>query len=193
MPVAEVNLPGGQRIVAAAKGKFHRARVEAVVLHPANDGLNEILQRGREAARGELVLVAGAKQSFAKFVGDLPGDSPDPRARLLRREVAPALAFLLQLLMKLRENLVLETALLARVGFEELPFLRPQAEVNEKFERAGGELFQRADRGVQRRAVKLFCQRGRKRIPRRVGRQRAQLFPDRREGRQRSERRPTPH
>ena len=85
--------------MAAAKGKFHRARVEAVVLHPANDGLNEILQRGREAARGELVLVAGAKQSFAKFVGDLPGDSPDPRARLLRREVAPALAFLLQLLM----------------------------------------------------------------------------------------------
>src|SRR5439155_4099355 len=180
MPVAEVNLPGGQRIVAAAKGKFHRARVEAVVLHPANERLNEILQRGREAARGELVLVAGAKQSFAKFVGDLPGDSPDPRARLLRREVAPALAFLLQLLMKLRENLVLETALLARVGLEKLSFLRPQAEVNEKFERAGGELFQGGDRGAQRRAKKVLRQPGRERIGRRVRRQRPQLFPDRR-------------
>src|SRR2546425_60804 len=97
------------------------------------------------------------------------------RARLLRREVAPSLPFLLQLFMKLRENLVLETALLARVGFEKLSFLRPQAEVNEKFERAGGELFQRADRGAQRRAKKLFRQRGRKRIGRRVGRQRARV------------------
>ena len=133
-------------------------------------------------------MVAGTEQSFAILVGDLPGDSPDPRARLLRREVAPVLPFLLQLFMKLRENLVLETALLARVGFEKPSFLRPQAEVNEKFERAGGELFQRADRGAQRRAKKLFRQRRRKRIGRRVRRQRAQLFPDRREGGQQSER-----
>ena len=47
--------------------------------------------------------------------------------------------------MKQRENPVLETALLARVGFEIPSLFRPQAEVREKFELAGGKMLQRAD------------------------------------------------
>src|SRR5688572_4155745 len=104
MPIARIQLPGGQRILVAAESEFHRARIKAVVLHPSNDGLNEILQRAREAARGKPVLVAGAKQSFAKLVGGLPGDSPDPRTRLLRRKVTPAFPFLLQFFMKPGED-----------------------------------------------------------------------------------------
>ena len=55
---------------------------------------------------------------------------------------------------------MLETPPFARVGLEEFPFLRAQAGMDEKLERAGGEMFQRAHGSLQHGAVKQFGQRG---------------------------------
>src|SRR5437867_3792413 len=154
MPLAQINLPPRQRVAVAAKRQLHGARVKAVVLHPGCHRLDEILQRRGQAPRGKYIPLAGLEQAVAKLRDKPLADSPDAFARLLWRELAPLLVFGAQLAMKLRQHFVLKTALLARVRFEKFPLLGAQAGMNEKLERTGAELFQRAHRGAQHRAVK---------------------------------------
>ena len=73
--------------------------------------------------------------------------------RLRRRDVPPAFVLQAQFLVKERQHVVLKGALLFHIQLEQLPLLRPQAGVDEEFERAGGELLHPADRRAQDRPV----------------------------------------
>src|SRR6476659_2405276 len=121
-----------------------------------DDQLDELLQSLSQMAFGEPALFPRMKQAFAKKRRQPLGGFDDQQTRFSGGQVAPFLFRSAQLLVQLRQNLVLERTLLSNIQLEVLPLFSLQTRGNKEPEGTSCEFLQPADGGAKHRSVELL-------------------------------------